>query len=195
MRRHWWVYLFAAAFLVLAPAAHAGCGDAIIADYQDDGEIQGHYSQACYADALANVPEDAKVYSPIVAAIQAAMARDKAAGGTGNGGSGTGTGGVPRTTLEGGRTSPEGSSTEEALPVAPTTSTPPPQSGPLQNAIQSLGPKKADEVPTPVIVLGVLAALLIAVGGGGLIAQRIQKRRAAERGGPSEGPPSPELSG
>ncbi len=74
--------------------------------------------------------------------------------------------------------SPSGSTTDspdDALATPPTTT----DRG-LHAAIDGLGPKKATDVPTPVIVLGTLALGLIAVGSAGLVVRR-------RRGSPFDG--------
>lgn len=50
----------------------------------------------------------------------------------------------------------------------------------LHAAIDNLGPKKATDVPTPVIVLGAFALVLIAVGSAGLV---LRRRRGSEYDG------------
>jgi hypothetical protein len=54
----------AAALLALpAPALAAGCGDAVVADWRDNGRIDGVYAPRCYRTAVARLPEDVRVYS------------------------------------------------------------------------------------------------------------------------------------
>ena len=184
--------------LVLAAPASADCGARIIDDYFADGSVDGHYSQACYQQAIAEFPKDAQGYSNGLAAIEAAQARDKL-GGDG-GGSGTSGGGSssesnpPRTTANG--ATPTKKPVKKPIRKKPAKKPPattgevaaatqPPDStdggnGPVGQAISSIGPKHADEVPLPVILLGAFAVLLIAAGAGGLIMQR-RHRAGSER--------------
>jgi len=53
------------AAVVAAPATAAGtsCGDAVLADWHDNGRIDGVYAPRCYRTAVAGLPEDVRVYS------------------------------------------------------------------------------------------------------------------------------------
>jgi hypothetical protein len=196
MRRLLTILVALAGTLIVAAPASADCGARIIDDYFADGSVDGHYSQACYQQAIAEFPQDAQGYSNGLAAIQAAQARDKLSGGGGSGGSGSsGNSNPPRTTADGGtqtakppkkpvrkKKPPKKKPTSTAQVAAATA---PPDStdggnGPVGQAISSIGPKHADEVPLPVILLGAFAVLLIAAGAGGLIMQR-RHRAASER--------------
>ncbi len=88
-----------------------------------------------------------------------------------------------------GTTTEEGTTTDSLLPVAPGTT----DGGLVGQALNDIGPKKADEVPMPVIVLGGLAVLLILAGAGGLIAQR-RSRRGLEDDMPSSDAPGAETA-
>jgi hypothetical protein len=92
--------LLFAVFVVLAAISWAGsagaatsCGEKVLADWRD-GRIDGTYPVACYRDALAQLPEDLRVYSTaqadITRALQARIdARpDKASTKSGGGSSG-----------------------------------------------------------------------------------------------------------
>ncbi len=48
--------------------------------------------------------------------------------------------------------------------------------GPLQQALRDVGPSGGNDLPVPVLVLGGLAILLIAVGAGGIVLRRLQSR-------------------
>jgi cobalamin biosynthesis Mg chelatase CobN len=98
--------------------------------------------------------------------------------------SGSGTGKGVKGTKSGTTTSKNGSTTSGAAADPSTTSTgtdstdlaapaPPATTDKgLHAAIDNLGPKKATDVPTPVIVLGAFAVLLIGVGSAGLVLRR-----------------------
>ncbi len=57
-------------------AASGGCGQRLLADWRD-GRIDGTYPVTCYRQALANLPEDVRVYSTaqtdITRALQARL--------------------------------------------------------------------------------------------------------------------------
>ena len=57
-----------------APAA-TPCWQAVIADWSNDGRIEGTYSAACYRQAMQNAPTDLKVYSSLEDVLQSALAR------------------------------------------------------------------------------------------------------------------------
>ncbi len=54
-----------AAAVAAAPATAAGttCGDAVLADWHDNGRIDGVYAPRCYRTAVAGLPEDVRMYS------------------------------------------------------------------------------------------------------------------------------------
>jgi len=177
--------------LAMAVPAYADCGKTIIDDYFADGSVDGHYSQACYQRAIAEFPQDAVGYSNGLDAIQAAQARDKLGTTT----QPSGDSNPARTTDNGTQTAPQTTTAKprrtQRLKPKPTTTAgatttgaavPPPGTtdggnGPVGEAISAIGPKHADQVPVPVIVLGVFAILLIGAGGGGLFLQRRQRPR------------------
>jgi hypothetical protein len=54
----------AAALLALpTPALAAGCGNAVVADWRDNGRIDRVYAPRCYREAVDALPEDVLVYS------------------------------------------------------------------------------------------------------------------------------------
>jgi hypothetical protein len=148
-----------------APAqAATPCWKLLLNDWYD-GRIDQTYSVHCYKDALKHLPADVQTYSSahddILRALQTAIAKQQksnkpvsdntpvppAAGG------GSGSGGSGTTTTTGG-----GSQGNDGL--AGTVSADDPSS-----------------IPTPLLILGGLALLLVAAGAAGLIAKRIQARR------------------
>src|SRR5213083_556121 len=73
-------------------AASGGCGQRLLADWRD-GRIDGTYPVTCYRQALANLPEDVRVYSTaqsdITRALQARLGAAAASSGhRGEGGGG-----------------------------------------------------------------------------------------------------------
>jgi hypothetical protein len=83
------LFAMAAALVALAAAAPAGaangCAARLIADWRD-GRIDRTYPVACYREALAQLPEDLRVYSSassdITRALQARVAQLPPANGT-----------------------------------------------------------------------------------------------------------------
>ena len=45
------------------PAVAGGCGDAVVADWRDNGRIDHIYAPGCYRAAVNDLPEDVLVYS------------------------------------------------------------------------------------------------------------------------------------
>jgi hypothetical protein len=181
-------FLITACVLLVAPAAaFADCGTTVIDDYLKDGTISGNYPQACYKSALKQIPTDMDIYTDVRGSINAAMNRGSSGSvATTQPGTTTPKPKAEPATTDG--TTDAGTTTDELLPVAPGTT----DDGLVGEALKTIGPKKADEVPMPVIILGGLAALLILAGAGGLIAQRRSRRGLEDP--PSDGQHSPETA-
>ena len=47
----------------------------------------------------------------------------------------------------------------------------------FKEAFNKIGPRNADSVPLPLLILGGLSVLLIAAGAGGLVSRRLRTRR------------------
>ncbi len=184
--------LLTACVLLVAPAAAlADCGTSVIDDYLKDGTISGNYPQACYKSALKQIPTDMDIYTDVRGSINAAMNGGGSSGtpiASNNQPGATTSKDQPKGTSTGG-TNEDGTTTDQLLPVAPGTT----DGGLVGQALNNIGPKKADEVPMPVIVLGGLAVLLILAGAGGLIAQR-RSRRGAENDMTSSDAPGAETA-
>ncbi len=161
---------------ILPAAAIADCGTDILNDYLDDGAVSGSYPQSCYDSAVQQLPADMELYTDARASILAAKARARPSGQAPSNVNSPTTPATPTdpetTTAETAETAP--GTTEEALPPLPATT----DAGFVGEALKDIGPKRADEMPLPVIVLGALALLLILAGAGGLVAQRLSRRRA-----------------
>jgi hypothetical protein len=157
-----------------APAQAASpCWKQLLNDWYD-GRIDQTYAVHCYRDALKHLPADVQTYSSahddILRALQTAIAKTKkqnkpvggntlvppeGSGGSGSGGSGGGSG-TTTTTAAGSGSQGRGSG------------------GGLAGQVDSGSPSS---VPVPLLVLGGLALLLVAAGGAGLVAKRLQARR------------------
>jgi hypothetical protein len=155
-------------------AKAAPCWKKLITDWYD-GRIDHSYPVHCYRDALKHLPQDVRTYSDAYDVISRALASatrgkkhvDQNAliappAGPGNGGGSGGSGGGSGGSDAGGGTG--GSSGTD--------------SGFLNQAVGKLGSNRADTVPLPLLVLAGLALLLVAAGGAGLLARRVQTRRA-----------------
>ena len=139
-------------------AAGTPCWKVLLNDWYD-GRIDGSYPRHCYNDALKHLPADVSTYSSaredIQRALQSAIAKQEKAGHKVG----------PNTPIVPPASPTKGSGTTTS-PVKGTHSA----SGPLDSGSPS-------SLPTPLLVLGGLALLLVAAGGAGLIAKRIQARR------------------
>ena len=144
-----------------ARAASSGtpCWKVLLNDWYD-GRIDGSYPRHCYNDALKHLPADVSTYSSaredIQRALQSAIAKQEKAG------------------------HKVGPNTRIVPPAGPTkgrrgtTTTGPGKGGSASGPLDSGSPSS---LPVPLLVLGGLALLLVAAGGAGLIAKRIQARR------------------
>lgn len=159
------VLLAALAFAVPAQAAPAPCWKRVINDWLADGRIDRIYEDECYAKALAELPQDLEEYSSLADEIQ--IARDFAQRGqkapdTGDGTGEAGGGAIPPDDEGGGG---GGGESEGWLPTV----------------LKDIGPKNADEVPIPLLVLGGIATLLMAIGAAGMVARRTAHRRLGDQ--------------
>lgn len=157
------------AFSFLAPAganAATPCRDKIYNEWYSTGKISTTYPIDCYRDALKNIPPDAKVYSnlggDIKSAMAAAVVRKDNPGGGGPTAIGSG---------------PSSSSGPQGVKGNSTTTGTGPSAGPTSIAPLSSG--SGGGVPTPIIVLGVIAILLALAGLLGTGVQQVRKRRTA----------------
>ena len=165
----------AAAALVAAGSAVAKepCWQTLINDWYD-GRIDNIYPVECYRAALEHQPEDVAQYSSLGDAINRALAlviAGKSNGG-GSGANGSSGGGGAGSTFYGGPKADRGIGLA-ALDGRDENGSP------VGQALSSLGADSADSIPVPLIVLGSLAVVLLALGTAGFIARRLQTRRAA----------------
>jgi len=150
---------------VHAPRAEAAtpCWKLLLNDWYD-GRIDQTYAVHCYREAIKHLPTDVQTYSSahddILRALQSAIAKQKklhkAVGSN-----------TPVPPQSGGSTSGGSGGSSGGEPGRSS-------GGGLAGQVSSDSPSS---VPTPLIVLGVLALVLVAAGGAGLIAKRIQARR------------------
>jgi len=171
--------MLVAAFAALA-AAGAGsaaakgtppCWKTLINDWYD-GRIDGTYPIHCYRDALKHLPTDVETYSSarddIKQALQKRITQGRKGGGTTTGGSASGGGGGSPSSGPGGSSSSGGGGGAPGNKAG---------GGPIGSAFENTKGKNADSVPIPLIVLGAVALLLMALGAAGFLARRTRTRR------------------
>jgi hypothetical protein len=151
-----------------ARAASAGtpCWKALLNDWYD-GRIDGTYPRHCYNDALKHLPADVSTYSSahddILRALQSAIAKQKKAGQS----VGANTPIVPPKPPKGGSNG-GGNSPTDTTPTGRKQGT---------GLADKLNPGSPSSLPVPLLILGGLALILVAAGGAGLVAKRVQARR------------------
>lgn len=154
----------AAVVAAFAPSAlAASCGKQIVNDWYGDGRVDKIYPLHCYDDAISLLPTDVADYSSakddIRRALQFALRNKPDPGRPGPPGADeTGSGTTGTTTTTGGGDT----------------------SGPLNEAVDHLGPSNADSVPIPLLVLGGLALLLLAAGSTGYVRRRLRGDRGGD---------------
>jgi hypothetical protein len=143
-------------------AAATPCWKTLLNDWYD-GRIDQTYPRHCYTQALHHLPADVSTYSSarddINRALQSAVAK-----------SGGNLGPNALVPAEPATTTPSSTTTT-------TTTTTDPSGDSNDNLADKLNPGSATSLPLPLLVLGALALLLVAAGGAGLIAKRVQARR------------------
>ncbi|HEY7604588.1 MAG TPA: hypothetical protein VH760_10025 [Gaiellaceae bacterium] len=183
-----------------APAASAApaaarkappCWKVLLNDWFD-GRIDGTYEIHCYREALSHLPADVDTYSSARDDIRQALQKriTQGHGGGAAAGSGGGSGGGAAGGGSGGGGSGSGGSAGGGSADGGNSSA----EGPIPDAINNLGPKKADSLPVPLLVLGGVAIVLMAAGGAGFVARRTRLRKvqaasaASVPHGPGPGP-------
>ena len=168
-----------------APAqAATPCWKLLLNDWYD-GRIDQTYPVHCYREALKHLPSDVQTYSSahddILRALQSAIAKQRTehkpvgnntpippqSGGSSGGSGDSGSGGGTTETGADGNTDAGGGTTTTSEPGRTS-------SGGLAGQVSSDSPSS---IPTPLLVLGGVALILVAAGGAGLIAKRVQSRR------------------
>jgi hypothetical protein len=146
--------LLLVALLSAAPASAAKpCWRQILDDWTDNTRLNKTYPIECYDAALKNLPEDIVSYTDAFDTIS--NARQDALQGERVPSAFEGDGGDDDPDAGGGGSG-----------------------GPLGDLLGA-GTDSADSIPLPLLILGALAALLMAAGAAGLISRKLQARRAA----------------
>jgi hypothetical protein len=157
---------------VAQPAHAAGsrsaatpCWKVLLNDWYD-GRIDGSYPLHCYNQALKHLPADVSTYSSahddILRALQSATAKQRKLGHKVG----------PNTLLK-----PAARPKKKHGGGTTTTGTTPTGRKPDPGLAGKINPGSPSSLPVPLLVLGGLALLLVAAGGAGLVAKRIQARR------------------
>jgi hypothetical protein len=179
---------------VSSASAAKSCAQKVIDDWYGDGRLGRVYSIKCYRAALKILPVDAEVYSNapevIRRALQNALRAQQQA---------TAPPSPPPA-----ETTSEEPPDEESVPPAGNDPGDPPSPNPnpplgsappggteapgrtqdtgagngvLGEAVDSLGSGSANSIPVPLLIIGGLALLLLAAGGAGLVARRLNARK------------------
>jgi hypothetical protein len=155
----------ALAALMPATASAAECWKELVNDYWADNRVDRTYPIACYREAMESLPADVQQYSDAQDDLRRALlaaireGRDSgggfSGGGAGVGNSAAGPGLVP------GPDADDGAS-----------------KGFFREVISTIGPKNADSIPVPLLVLGSIALLLIGAAGVSYLTRYLQARRS-----------------
>ena len=156
--------IVSALFGAIAPVASAGtCWKQLVNDYWADNRVDKVYPISCYREAMEKLPNDVQQYSDaqddLRRALLAAIRDERDGGGFSQG-------------------SESAAGSENDVVPAPLDDGGP-KGGFLNEVIDKLGPKNADSVPVPLLVLGAIALLLIGAAGVSYGARWYQARRVA----------------
>ncbi len=145
--------------LVPATASAATCWKELVNDYWADNRVDRTYPISCYREAMEKLPRDVQEYSDaqddLRRALLAAIRDERDSGGS---------------------TFDEGD--EAAVP--PSAAGGDDKGGPkgfFSEVLDKLGPKNADSIPVPLLVLGSIALLLMGAAGVSYLARYLQARR------------------
>ena len=143
-----------------------------------DGRIDGIYAIHCYRDALKHLPADVDTYSSARDDIRQALQKRITQGhngGNANGGGANGRGCRGRRHERWRQRRRRNVTAAERRAAARRAAR---HQRPDPERDQQLGPKKADSLPIPLLVLGGVAIVLMAAGGAGFLARRTRTRQA-----------------
>jgi hypothetical protein len=144
---------------IAAPAASAArpCWKDLVDDYWADNRVDKVYPVSCYRDAMDSFPPDVKNYSDAEDDLRRALLiaiRDQRSNG-------------------GFRDLAAKGSQETTPPVSDDQASP----GFFREVLDKLGPKNADSVPVPLLVLATIALLLLGAAGASYVTRWYQARR------------------
>jgi hypothetical protein len=142
--------------LVPATASAATCWKELVNDYWADNRVDRTYPISCYREAMEKLPNDVQQYSDaqddLRRALLAAIRDERDSGG--------------------GFSDPN----QNEVPVA-SASDDGGGDGFFAQVLEKLGPKNADSIPVPLLVLGSIALLLMGAAGVSYLARYLQARR------------------
>ncbi len=152
-----------AAFAALMPAtaSAAECWKELVNDYWADNRVDRTYPISCYREAMESLPADVQQYSDAQDDLRRALLA----------------------AIREGRDSGGGFSGEGTAAAGPEVVTPGPDDddgaskGFFREVISTIGPKNADSIPVPLLVLGSIALLLIGAAGVSYLTRFLQARR------------------
>ena len=160
------------------------CWKQVINDWFD-GTIDRVYPIHCYREAIERLPEDIEFYSDAEPAIRAAMLAAMRAE-RGNGASNTTTGGDAPATDPDDPGAPAGedeAGDDGGAPGAGGGGSGDDSGGRangggvVDDVLNLVGPRNADSIPLPLLVLAGIALLLLAAAAASFVARRVQARR------------------
>jgi hypothetical protein len=166
---------FILALLALAGPGSASaanpCWKELVNDYWADNRVDKIYDISCYREAMAKLPRDVQEYSDaqddLRRALLEAIRDDRSNGGFGD------------TSEENDRSA--------AAPVGDDDG----GGGFFREVLDKLGPKNADSVPVPLLVLASIAILLLGAAGASYGARWVQARRGTLAPSPAPREPRP----
>jgi hypothetical protein len=138
---------------VTPASAKRPCWKDVASDWFTDSKLQGRYAPHCYREAIHHLPGVTDSYSTARDEIRRAMLFAIA---------------------------------HPTKPSAPTRTPPPGEglgpgeggdAGLIQSLLEKLGPKNADAVPLPLLVLAGISLLLLGTAGASYVARRMQAKR------------------
>ena len=154
------VFILALLALAVPSTAVAAnpCWKELVNDYWADNRVDKIYDISCYREAMAKLPRDVQEYSDaqddLRRALLEAIRDDRSNGGFGD-------------------------STEEDRSAAAPVGDDDGGGGFFREVLDKLGPKNADSVPVPLLVLAMIALLLLGAAGASYATRWYQARRVA----------------
>lgn len=142
-----------------ATASAAECWKELVNDYWADNRVDRQYPIACYRQAMSELPRDVQEYSDAQDDLRRALLDAVRAKRLNNG------------------FEPEFDEGDESVVGPPIDADGGGGKGWLEEVIAKLGPKNADSIPVPLLVLGSIALLLIGAAGVSYGARYLQARR------------------
>ena len=154
--------LFVASLFAIAPgsASAASCWRELVNDYWADNRVDNTYPISCYREAMEKLPRDVQEYSDAQDDLRRALLvaiRDERDSGTAVWTGGGGKGDPP--------TAPPPTAEDDAS-----------SGGIFEEVFQKLGPKNAESIPVPLLVLASIALLLMGAAGVSYAARYYQAR-------------------